>query len=204
VVFVQPVDARGRPCGKEVAHVVPAGRRVLCQAGQRVEVGDVLTTGPTDPHDLLRVLGPARVRTYLVDEIQKVYRTQGVDLDDKHLEVVVSQMLARVKVVDTGDTDLLPGQVVERRVVDSANGALPQGKRPARVQALLVGVSKAAVLAESFLSAASFQETTRVLTQAALAGQVDELRGLKENVLLGHLVPVGTGFRPAVEPRGQA
>jgi DNA-directed RNA polymerase subunit beta' len=204
VVIVQPVDARGAPCGKEEVYVVPAGRRVLRQEGERVERGDVLTTGPIDPHELLRVTGPARVRAYLVDEIQKVYRTHGVDLDDKHVEVVVRQMLARVKLIEAGDTDLLPGQVVEQRVVEAANRALASGKRPAQVEALLLGVSKAAVRAESFLSAASFQETTRVLTHAALAGQVDELRGLKENVLLGHLIPVGTGFRPAVEPRGQA
>jgi DNA-directed RNA polymerase subunit beta' len=204
IVFVQPLGARGRPFGKEVAHVVPAGRKVIRQAGEHVAVGDALTTGPIDPHELLRVLGPLGVRTYLVDEIQKVYRSQGIDLDDKHVEVVVSRMLARVKVLDAGDTALLPGQVLERRELELANRALARDKRPARVQALLLGVSKAAVQAESFLSAASFQETTRVLTQAALAGQVDELRGLKENVLLGHLVPVGTGFRPGVQPQGQA
>jgi DNA-directed RNA polymerase subunit beta' len=204
VVFVQPVDALGEASGKEAAHVVPAGRRLIRQAGERVEVGQPLTTGPIDPHEMLRVVGPLVVRTYLVDEIQKVYRGQGVELDDKHVEVVVGRMLARVKVLDAGDTDFLPGQVVERHAVESANRALAAERRPARVQTLLMGVSKAAVQAESFLSAASFQETTRVLTQAALAGQVDELRGVKENVLLGHLIPVGTGFRPAVEPQGQA
>jgi DNA-directed RNA polymerase subunit beta' len=204
VVFVQPVDEQGRPRGKEVAHVVPAGRRLIRQAGECVAVGEPLTSGPIDAHEMLRVLGPLAVRTFLVDEIQKVYRGQGIDLDDKHVEVIVARMLARVKVVDAGDTKFLPGQVVERRVVEEANARLTAKQRPARVQALLLGVSRAAVQADSFLSAASFQETTRVLTQAALAGQVDELRGLKENVLLGHLVPVGTGFRPAVEPRGLA
>ncbi len=204
VVFVQPVDALGGAIGKEVAHVVPVGRRVLRADGERVEVGDALTSGPIDPHEMLRVLGPLAVRTYLVDEIQKVYRHYGIDLDDKHVEVVVARMLARVKVIDASDTALLPGQVVERRAVEQANAGLKAGQRPARVQALLLGVSRAAVQAESFLSAASFQETTKVLTQAALAGQVDELHGLKENVLLGHLVPVGTGFRPAVQPQGPA
>jgi DNA-directed RNA polymerase subunit beta' len=204
VLFVHPVDAAGRPRGKEVAHVVPTGRRVIREAGESVEVGDALTTGPIDPHELLRVLGPSSVRTYLVDEIQKVYRRQGVELDDKHIEVVVSRMLARVKVIDAGDTQLLPGQVVERRMVESINAGLARDRRPARVQALLLGVSNAAVQADSFLSAASFQETTKVLTRAALAGEVDELLGVKENVLLGQLVPVGTGFRPAVEPQGQA
>jgi DNA-directed RNA polymerase subunit beta' len=190
---------RGRPVVfvEEVAHVLPAGRRLICRAGQRVAVGEALSSGPLDPHELLRVLGPHGVRAWLVDEVQKVYRMQGIDLDDKHLEVIVAQMLSRVKVLDGGDTPLLPGQVVERRTVASLNGRLRADQRPARVQALLLGVTRAAVQAESFLSAASFQETTKVLTRAALAGAVDELRGLKENVLLGHLVPVGTGFRPA-------
>jgi DNA-directed RNA polymerase subunit beta' len=204
VVFVQPADALGRPAGKEAAHLVPAGRRLIRECGERVEVGDALTAGAVTPHELLRVLGPDAVRAFLVDEVQKVYRLQGVDVDDKHVEVIVSRMLSKVKVLDAGDTGLLPGQVVERAAVRAANAALKKSQRPARVAALLLGVSKAAVQAESFLSAASFQETTKVLTEAALAGKVDELVGLKENVLLGHLVPVGTGFRPAVEPQGQA
>jgi DNA-directed RNA polymerase subunit beta' len=204
VVFVQPLDARGRHHGREVAHVIPAGRRVLCADGAEVKLGEPLTSGSINPHELLRVVGLGAVRTYLVDEIQKVYRLQGIELDDKHVEVIVSRMLARVKVLDAGDTHLLPGQVVERRAVEEANAALDEGQRPASADAVLLGIKQAAVQSDSFLSAASFQETAKVLTEAALACKVDELTGLKENVLLGHLVPVGTGFRPAVEPQGHA
>jgi len=190
VVFVQPQDVRGR----EVAHVIPASRRITCVDGMQVMRGDPLTAGVLNPHDLLRTVGVTAVRTYLVDEIQKVYRLQGIDLDDKHVEVIVGRMLSRVKVRDAGDTPLLPDQVVERRAVEVANAALGKG-RPARAHVVLLGIKQAAVQSESFLSAASFQETAKVLTEAALAGKVDELTGLKENVLLGHLVPVGTGFR---------
>jgi DNA-directed RNA polymerase subunit beta' len=204
VVFIRPLTGEGQPYDKEVAQVLPPGRRLIRADGETVNAGDALTSGPIDPHQLLRVLGPNAVRTHLVDEIQKVYRSQGIEIDDKHVEVIVSRMLARVKVTDAGDTDLLPGQVVERRALARANAALGEGRRPARATPLLLGIKQAAVQSESFLSAASFQETTKVLTEAALAGKVDELTGLKENVLLGHLVPVGTGFRPAVQPQGQA
>jgi DNA-directed RNA polymerase subunit beta' len=169
-----------------------------------VAVGEPLTGGRINPHDLLAVLGPEAVRLYLLEEVQKVYRQHGVDIDDKHVEVIVARMLARVKVTDAGDTELLPGQVVDRAVFDAANAALARGKHRAICVNLVLGISKAAVQADSFLSAASFQETTKVLAQAALAGKVDELHGLKENVLLGHLMPAGTGFRAGVEPQGQA
>jgi DNA-directed RNA polymerase subunit beta' len=204
VVFIQPTDARGRASGKEVAHVIPDGRRLTRRTGELVQVGEPLTAGPVGPHDLLRVLGPDAVRLYLLEEVQKVYRTYGVDIDDKHVEVVIARMLGKVKVLDGGDTELLPGQVVERGVLLAANAGLADGRRKAKCSALLLGVEKAAVQADSFLAAASFQETTKVLAQAALAGKVDELHGLKENVLLGRVVPAGTGFRPAVEPQGQA
>src|SRR5262249_50073548 len=141
------------------------------------------------------------VRTYLVDEIQKVYRTQGIELDDKHVEVIVSRMLARVRVTDAGDTTLLPGQVVERRVVREANTALSKGQRPARWAWLLLGIKQAAVQSDSFVSAGSFQERPKGRTGGGVAGKVDALTGLKENVLRGHLVPVGTGFRAAVQPQ---
>jgi DNA-directed RNA polymerase subunit beta' len=204
VVFVQPVGVDGAPRGKEVAHILPAGRRIRCKTADVVRAGDPLTNGPVGAHDLLRILGPNAVRAYLLEEVQKVYRLQGVVIDDKHVEIIVTQMLGKVKVTDAGETDFLPGQVIDRVALVAANSALGAKKRPARCVNLLLGISKAAVQAESFLSAASFQETTRVLTQAALAGKVDELHGLKENVLLGHLVPAGTGFRPAVEPQGSA
>jgi DNA-directed RNA polymerase subunit beta' len=204
VVFVQPLDPEGKPFGKEVPHPLPAGRRPLHESGAEVKVGEPLTAGPINPHDLLAVLGPDAVRLYLLEEVQKVYRQHGIDVDDKHVEVIVARMLARVKVTDAGDTGLLPGQVVERSAFEAANARLGRGKRKAACANLVLGISKAAVQADSFLSAASFQETTKVLAQAALAGKVDELHGLKENVLLGHLMPAGTGFRPAVEPQGQA
>jgi DNA-directed RNA polymerase subunit beta' len=204
VVFVQPLDEQGLPCGKEVRHLIPGGKRLLHQAGEVVQVGEPLTSGQVTAHELLRVLGPDAVRLYLLEEVQKVYRLQGVDVDDKHVEVIIAQMLSKVKVLDGGDTELLPGQVIDRTELLAANGRLAKDKRPAQCSNLVLGISKAAVQATSFLSAASFQETTKVLTRAALAGKVDELHGLKENVLLGHLVPAGTGFRPAVEPQGQA
>jgi DNA-directed RNA polymerase subunit beta' len=195
IVFVQPADERGRAVGRERSHLIPAGKRLVRRTGDAVQAGDPLTTGQPAPHDLLAVLGLEAVRRYLVDEVQKVYRLHGVDVDDKHVEVIVAQMLARVKVTDPGDTDLLPGQVVERRTLEAANARLKADRRKALAADLVLGVSKAAVQSDSFLSAASFQETTKVLAHAALAGKVDELAGLKENVLLGHLVPAGSGFR---------
>jgi DNA-directed RNA polymerase subunit beta' len=197
VVFVQPLDDSGRPAGPEVAHAVLAGKPVMRQEGERVGAGEPLTEGRPCPHDLLRTAGLDAARLYLLEEVQAVYRLEGVDIDDKHVEVIVARMFSKVRVTDAGGTPLLPGQVVEHAAVQAANAGRAAGSRPARCAPLLLGVSKAAVGSDSFLSAASFQETTKVLTQAALAGKVDELRGLKENVLLGRLVPAGTGLRPA-------
>jgi DNA-directed RNA polymerase subunit beta' len=214
VIFVRPADDRGRPVGKETAHPVPKGLEVRVATGDRVRAGQALTDGTPSPHDLLRTAGLEAVRTYLLDEIQGAYRLQGVEVDDKHVEVILARMLGSVKVRDGGDTDLLPGTVVERSALRAANARLGAGTavarsagrakpaqgRPATGVSVLLGVSRAALQADGFLSAASFQETTRVLAEAALAGKVDELAGLKENVLLGRLVPTGTGFRLASAP----
>jgi DNA-directed RNA polymerase subunit beta' len=189
VVFVQP------PGGKEVRHVVPTGRRILRRTGEEVQRGEPLTSGRSSPQELLEMFGPDVVGRYLLEEIQKVYRTHGVEIDDRHVEVVLAQMLGRVRVVAAGRSEYLPGQVITRQAARGSS---------AQTAPLLLGVSKVALLSESFLAAAAFQETGKVLAAAALRGKVDELAGLKENVLLGHLIPAGTGFRPAVEPRGQA
>ncbi|MBI5902873.1 MAG: DNA-directed RNA polymerase subunit beta', partial [Deltaproteobacteria bacterium] len=149
-----------------------------------------------NPHDILRVLGVKELAKYLVDEVQEVYRLQGVKINDKHIEVIVRQMLRRVKIKDPGDTNLLIGEQVERYVFEEENDKIiAKGKKPATAESLLQGITKASLSTESFISAASFQETTKVLTGAAVEGKVDYLRGLKENVIMGRLVPAGSGFR---------
>jgi DNA-directed RNA polymerase subunit beta' len=151
--------------------------------------------GSSNPHDILRVLGVKELAKYLVDEVQEVYRLQGVKINDKHIEVIVRQMLRRVRIKDVGDTGLLVDDKVERTVFEAENEkAFNDGKRPAIAEPLLLGITKASLSTESFISAASFQETTKVLTQAAIEGKVDYLRGLKENVIMGRLIPAGTGL----------
>src|SRR5690606_27490716 len=169
--------------------------RMVVKDGERVEAGDPLTRGSINPHDLLESRGPDAVQAYLVDEIQKVYRGQGVSVHDKHIEVVVRQMLKYVEILESGDSDYLAGQTVERFDVEMENDSLVNdGKTPATWKPLLLGITKASLSTKSWLSAASFQHTTHVLTEAALAGKVDDLVGLKENVILGRLVPAGTGL----------
>jgi DNA-directed RNA polymerase subunit beta' len=163
--------------------------------GQRVEAGDELIEGSVDPKDMLRVKGLKGVQNYLLREVQRVYRLQGVDINDKHIEVMIRQMLRKVRIVDSGDTDLLPGTYVDLREYEEANRkAFAAGKEPAVARPALLGITKASLETDSFLSAASFQETTRVLTDAAIKGKVDRLLGLKENVIIGKLVPAGTGM----------
>jgi DNA-directed RNA polymerase subunit beta' len=165
------------------------------QDGSQVRAGDRLTEGPINPHDVLRIKGIEEVQEYLVNEIQEVYRLQGVRIDDKHIEVIVRQMLQKVRIEDPGDTPFLEGEAVDRLVVLEENGRiLREGQQPATFQPLLLGITKASLSTESFISAASFQETTRVLTEAAIHGKMDGLRGLKENVIIGHLIPAGTGM----------
>jgi DNA-directed RNA polymerase subunit beta' len=174
---------------------IPQGRHLHVQEGSTVRAGDRLTEGPINPHDILRIKGIEEVQEYLVNEIQEVYRLQGVRIDDKHIEVIVRQMLQKVRIEDPGDTAFLEGEAVDRLMVLEENERiLKEGQQPATFQPLLLGITKASLSTESFISAASFQETTRVLTEAAIHGKVDSLRGLKENVIIGHLIPAGTGM----------
>ena len=175
---------------------IPQGRHLHVQEGSIVRAGDRLTEGPINPHDVLQIKGIEEVQEYLVNEIQEVYRLQGVRIDDKHIEVIVRQMLQKVRVEDTGDTRFLEGEAVDRlELLEENERILGEGQQPATFKPLLLGITKASLSTESFISAASFQETTRVLTEAAIHGKVDYLRGLKENVIIGHLIPAGTGMR---------
>jgi DNA-directed RNA polymerase subunit beta' len=179
----------------EKEHLIPQGKHLLVHNGDRVRSGEALTEGPLVPHDILRISGEEAVQNYLVREVQNVYRSQGVSIDDKHIEIIVSQMMRKVRIEDPGDTEFLPGSVVDKFRFREANKAvIEENGRPARATPLLMGITKASLQSDSFISAASFQETTKVLTEAALAGRTDNLVGLKENVILGHLIPAGTGF----------
>lgn len=177
-------------------HHIPFGSRLRVYEGDVVEAGDVLTEGSIDPKELLRIKGTQGVQEYILQEVQKVYRLQGVEIDDKHIEVMVRQMMRKVRITDSGSTSLLPGSVVDIHEYEEANRkAFAQDKEPAVARPVLLGITKASLETESFLSAASFQETTRVLTDAAIKGKVDRLLGLKENVIIGKLVPAGTGMQ---------
>jgi len=181
--------------GEEYSAAVSLGSRLKVQEGNYVTPGDELSEGAVNPHDILKVRGARAVHAYLLEEIQRVYRMQGVDINDKHIEVIIRQMLKKVRVVDPGDTDLLPGGQVDIFEFEDANAkAESEGGSPARAEPVLLGITKASLATESFLSAASFQETTRVLTEAAIKGKVDPLVGLKENVIIGKLIPAGTGM----------
>ncbi|WP_039767334.1 DNA-directed RNA polymerase subunit beta' [Caldicellulosiruptor sp. F32] len=181
--------------GEERTYEVPYGARLKVNDGDYVKAGDELTEGSINPHDLLRIKGPRGVQSYLLAEVQKVYKMQGVDINDKHIEIIIRQMMKKVKIEDPGDTELLPGDIVEiYRFEEENDRAIAEGKRPALGRRVLLGITKAALSTESFLSAASFQETTRVLTDAAIKGKVDPLIGLKENVIIGKLIPAGTGM----------
>ena len=165
------------------------------QTGDHVQVGDQLAAGAVDPKEVLRIRGPREAQKHLVSEVQGVYKSQGVEIHDKHVEVIVRQMLRRVTVIESGDTELLPGELVDNIVFQKANRkALVEGKKPAAGRPEMMGITKASLATESWLSAASFQETTRVLTQAAMEAKTDPLLGLKENVIIGKLVPAGTGL----------
>jgi len=181
--------------GKEEEHLIPMNKHVIVFKGDLVKQGQQLTEGPVDPHEILEVKGPAELQQYLLDEVQEVYRLQGVEINDKHIEVILRQMMRKVRIVDPGDTTLLWGDHVDRVTFLEENERVDQaGGKPAEGQPVLLGVTKASLETESFISAASFQDTTRVLTEAATLGRVDLLRGFKENVIMGHLIPAGTGF----------
>jgi DNA-directed RNA polymerase subunit beta' len=228
--------------GMEKEHHVPRDRHLNCHTGDHVEAGDALTDGPLVPHDILRIKGEEALQHYLIKEIQNVYRAQSVNISDKHIEIIVSQMMCKVEIESVGDSNFLPGevvdkltfraaneeiagkvrisdvgdtdleadQVVSKEILESANekvellgGTLAKSKRarPASANTLLLGITKASLQSNSFISAASFQETTKVLTEASLSGKIDRLRGLKENVILGHLIPAGTAFKPHLDIR---
>ncbi|MDU0945586.1 MAG: DNA-directed RNA polymerase subunit beta' [Anaerococcus vaginalis] len=175
---------------------IPFGARLLVSEGDVVEKGQQLTEGSLDPHDVLKVLGKVGVQDYITKEVQKVYRLQGVEIDDRHIEVITKQMLKKVKIEDAGDTEFLPGSLQEIREVRIANEQMQEeGKKPCEYSQQLLGITKASLATESWLSAASFQETTRVLTDASIKGKVDDLKGLKENIIIGKLIPAGTGMK---------
>ncbi|HAW59976.1 MAG TPA: DNA-directed RNA polymerase subunit beta', partial [Actinobacteria bacterium] len=181
--------------GKEKVYQVSRRARLKVADGDRIRAGDQLTEGSLNPHDILRVKGIQAVQLYLTREVQRVYKSQGVDIDDRHVELIIQRMLRRVTVMEPGDTDLLPGQMVDRRVFQEENERVKAaGGEPATAKQVLLGITKASLATDSFLSAASFQETTRVLTDAAMNGKVDPLIGLKENVIIGKLIPASTGM----------
>ncbi|MBK7538796.1 MAG: DNA-directed RNA polymerase subunit beta' [Myxococcales bacterium] len=181
--------------GDPAEYLIPKGKHLAVREGDRVRAGEALMDGPANPHDILRVLGERALAKYLVDEIQEVYRLQGVRINDKHIEVIVRQMLRRVTVSDPGDTNFLVDEHVEKHIFEEENErVIVAGGQPAKGDALLLGITKASLSTESFISASSFQETTKVLTEASINGRVDYLRGLKENVIMGRLIPAGTGL----------
>ena len=196
-------NVRGKRCVKVAdkvtglveEHLIPMGKQIVVFKGDHVKKGQQLTEGPVIPQEILDVSGPQELEKYLVSEVQQVYRLQGVEINDKHIEIIVRQMLRKVKITNPGDTDFLWGEQVTRQTFLRVNEEMMnEGRRPAEAQPALLGITKAALETDSFISAASFQDTTRVLTEAATMGRVDELRGFKENVILGHLIPGGTGF----------
>src|SRR5258706_3829694 len=180
-----------------IAHeyLIPKDKHVTAHDGQVVNKGESIVDGPADPHDILKLQGMEALARYITDEVQDVYRLQGVKINDKHIEVIVRQMLRRVIIVDNGDTRFILGEQLERAdVLEENDRMLKEGKKPAVYNYMLLGITKASLSTDSFISAASFQETTRVLTEAAIMGKKDDLRGLKENVIVGRLIPAGTGL----------
>jgi len=181
--------------GETREYLIPRGKHISVHEGDRVKAGEALMDGSPNPHDYLAVLGDRELQRYLVNEVQEVYRLQGVTINDKHIEIIVRQMLRRVRIEDVGDTDFVVGELVDKFLFQEENEkVVAQGKRPATAKPVLLGITKASLSTDSFISAASFQETTRVLTEAAISGKMDELRGLKENVIVGRLIPAGTGL----------
>ncbi len=196
-------NQRGKRCliirdeitGGTEEHLIPMGKHIVVFKGDRVRKGQQLTEGAVIPQEILEVCGPQELQEYLVGEVQQIYKNQGVEINDKHIEIIVRQMLRKVRITDPGDTDFLWGeQVMKQQFIEENEAAIKEGKRPAEATPALLGITKASLETESFISAASFQDTTRVLTDAATLGKVDELRGFKENVIMGHLIPGGTGF----------
>ena len=182
--------------GEKKEYILPFNAELKVKEGDEVQPGDLLNLGSVYPQDILRIKGVAGVQDYILEQVQSVYRSQGVDINDKHIEIIVRQMMKRVRVENAGDTDLLPGELVDMNVFQEASQkALQAGKKPALAKRVLLGITKASLATDSFLSAASFQETSRVLTEAAIRTKRDALIGLKENVIIGKLIPAGTGMK---------
>ncbi len=188
--------------GESKSYLIPFGSRVIVSEGDEIKAGTRLTEGSANPHDVLAINGAQAVQDYLIEEVQKVYRMQGVDINDKHIEVIIRQMMKKVRIEDPGDTTFLPSALVEKSELESENktvrdriAAGETDLKEATASPVLLGITKASLATDSFLSAASFQETTRVLTDAAIRGKVDPLLGLKENVIIGKLIPAGTGMK---------
>ena len=184
--------------GESKNYLIPYGSRINSKVvdGAWLEAGDPLTEGSVNPHDILRIKGVRAVQDYMLREVQRVYRLQGVEINDKHIEMIVRQMLKKIRIEENGDSNFLPGAMVDILEYDDVNDALiAEGKTPAEGKQVLLGITKASLATNSFLSAASFQETTKVLTEAAIKGKVDNLIGLKENVIIGKLIPAGTGMK---------
>jgi DNA-directed RNA polymerase subunit beta' len=182
--------------GKEFKHLIPMTKRLLVRDGDSVDAGEALCSGSVNPHDVLHILGESTLQRYLMDEIQQVYRLQGVSINDKHIGVIIRQMMRKVEIVAVGDTKFIYGQMVDKyRFHEENHRVISEGGQPAVARPMFQGITKASLNIDSFLSAASFQETTRVLTNAAIAGSTDFLRGLKENIIIGHPIPAGTGMK---------
>ena len=189
-ISIEPADESMEP----VEYMVPKGKHIPVQEGDFIQKGDYIMDGNPAPHDILSIMGVEALADYMIDEVQDVYRLQGVKINDKHIEVIVRQMLQKWEILDSGDTTLLKGEHVDKQEFDAANEkALSKGGRPAQGEPILLGITKASLQTRSFISAASFQETTRVLTEASVQGKKDKLVGLKENVIVGRLIPAGTG-----------
>ena len=177
-------------------YVLPFNAELKIRSGEKVEPGTQLNAGSVNPQDILRIQGVKGVQDYILHEVQSVYRSQGVDINDKHVEIIVRQMMRKVRIENCGDTQMLPGELVDMFTFEEENEkTIQSGGRPATAKRVLLGITKAALSTDSFLSAASFQETARVLTEAAIKNKVDPLIGLKENVIIGKLIPAGTGMR---------
>jgi DNA-directed RNA polymerase subunit beta' len=188
-VLVTPED------GEAKEYLIPKGKHVSVHEGDRVRKGEPLMDGSANPHDILRIEGESELAKWMVDEVQEVYRLQGVKINDKHIEIIIRQMLRKVRVTQVGDTDFLVGEQVDKTRFEETNARMEAERRePAQCEPLLLGITKASLSTESFISAASFQETTKVLTEAAIWGKTDHLHGLKENVIMGRLIPAGTGL----------
>ena len=182
--------------GESKAYLIPYGSRIKITDGAVLEAGDELTEGSVNPHDILKIKGVRAVQDYMLREVQRVYRLQGVEINDKHIELIVRQMLQKIRVESNGDSDMLPGTLVDTLDFEDTNEVLEsEGKEMAEGSQVLLGITKASLATNSFLSAASFQETTKVLTEAAIKGKVDPLIGMKENVIIGKLIPAGTGMK---------